>query len=101
MRTNFLTAILAGSLIVAAGATMANPLRLSDHQMDDVSAGGLAISIGAAAALGNVVSATNSTSAAAVVPGAAAAANISSAAALSAFGPAAAATSSASAAATP
>lgn len=101
MRTKFLTAILAGGFVVAAGVTMAEPLRLSDHQMDDVSAGALAIGVGAAAALGNVVSATNSTSAAIVIPGAAAAANTSAAIALSAFGPAAAATQSASAAITP
>ncbi len=98
MRTKFLTAILAGGFVVVAGAAMADPLRLSEKQMDGVNAGALALAAGAAAALGNVVSATNTNSAAVVIGPNAAAANVSTAAALSAFAPAVAQTASSSAA---
>ena len=59
MRCKFLSAIFAGGLTVAAGAALADePLRLSDGDMDRVSAGASAIAEGAAAAIGDLAAET-------------------------------------------
>jgi len=66
--------IVAGVLLAAASLANAEPVALSDAQMDQVSAGATALALAGATAFGDLISATGAyTSTAAVSPGFAAA----------------------------
>lgn len=102
MRIKIISTLLAGAIAAAAGTAIAEPLRLSDDQLDTVSAGSVAIGLGTATAFGDVISSTQSTSGALAVDGTlAAAANVSTALGASLLFGAVASTTSTSAAALP
>lgn len=102
MRCKLFSAILAGGLTVAAGAAMADPITLTDAQLDGVNAGATAVTAGASAALGDLIAETISVSQAVAVAGNfATAQNETAALAASTFFGAAAASESVSAASLP
>ncbi|MCA8881265.1 MAG: hypothetical protein KDA73_15210 [Rhodobacteraceae bacterium] len=102
MRSKLFSAILAGGLTVAAGAALADNYKLTDAQMDGVSAGATAIAFGASGAVGDLLAETIDVSAAQAQAGVfAAATNSSTALAASTWFGAAAASSSTSAASLP
>jgi hypothetical protein len=86
MRTKLCSAMLGAALLASAGhASAAEPLRLSDAQLDSVTGGATAVAIGAAAALGDIVSASATNVAAAVNGPNAAAASQSASVAVATF----------------
>jgi hypothetical protein len=96
------SALLAGGLTLAAGAAMADPIALTDVQLDGVNAGAAAAAIGASAALGDLIAETVSVSGAVAVAGnSATATNKTAALAVSTLFGAAAVSESASAATLP
>jgi hypothetical protein len=102
MRCKLFSAILAGGLTVAAGAAMADPMKLTDTQLDGVNAGAAAAATGRSLAVGDLIAETLSKSAAEAVAGSYAVAhNAEAALAASTYFGAAAASQSASAATLP
>ena len=94
--------IVAGVLLAAAGVANAEPVALSDAQMDQVSAGATAGAAALAAAFGDLISTTQAaTSTIAVAPGFASAAALSIAIGSSVYFPGAAASSAAASASLP
>jgi len=78
--------IIAGVLLAVAGAANAEPVALSDAQMDQVSAGATALAGAGALSFGDLISATGAyTNTTAVAPGFASAAAISGSIAASVY----------------
>jgi len=83
---NITSTIVAGVLLAAAGVANAEPVALSDAQMDQVSAGATALGWGGAISFGDLIAATSAnTQTVAVAPGFAAASTVSGAIAASVY----------------